>query len=136
MKLFWRVAGGLAALAVAAWLTIGLYDAVLAKRGTERLEQALATQQLGGPVARSAERDLDRATLLNPDRRTQSYRAQVLAALGRRQEARELALRVTREEPDNMEIWRTVQAIALTLEDRALVNESARRMRELNPRAR
>jgi hypothetical protein len=130
-----RILLAVGALLVAAWLVVGLRSAVLTKRGTERFERALAAQQLTGPDARQAERDFDRATLLNPDRLPQGYRAQVLAGLGRREEARELVLRVSRDEPDSFEVWNTVRAVAISLDDRALVAASDRRLRRLNPRA-
>ena len=62
------------------------------------------------------------------------YRAQILVILGQDDRARELAREVTREEPDNLEIWQTARGIGLALRDRELEAEARRRIRELNPR--
>lgn len=134
MKLLGRIAVALAALVVVGWLAIGLRSAVLTKRGTEQLEEGLAAQQKGRPALRRAESSLDRATFLNPDRLPESYRAQVLVALGEGRRGRGLSAEVAREEPDNREIWATASAIGLALQDRAYQAEALRQLRRLNPR--
>jgi len=134
VRLLGRIAVVLVALIVVAWLGLGLRAAVLTERGTEQLEQGLAAQQSGQPALRRAERSLHDATFLNPDRRPESYRAQVLVALGENARGRALSEQVTREEPDNREIWATASAIALALQDREYQAAAARQLRRLNPR--
>jgi hypothetical protein len=41
---------------------------------------------------------------------------------------------VSFDNPEDLEVWRTTEAIALALPDRALLAEARRRIRELNPR--
>ena len=124
------------ALVVAAWLALSLRSAVLTQRGEDRVLQAVSTPP---GAARTngfaqAERDLDRATSLNPDRIPRVLRAQALAGRGEKERARRLARQLIREEPDNMQLLATARAVALAIGDRRLQAEVARRVAEVNPR--
>jgi len=133
-----RALAAAAALLVAAWLAIGLRATVLEERGTEQFEEGLTlthpTPEQAHTLRRAAH-DLDRASWLNPDRVPRMHYAQTILILGEKRRAGEIAREVTRQEPDNLEVWRMALGIALALRDRGFQAEARRHIRELSPPA-
>jgi hypothetical protein len=152
-----RALTALAALLVAGWLAVGLRSAVLEERGKDRVIAAVqftepkqGEARPEGPLIgqlllkdptpvqarrlRRAARDLDRATWLNPDGALRIHHAQALVLLGEKARARRIAHTVTVDHREDIDVWRTAEAIALGLPDRALLADARRHIRELNPR--
>ena len=122
-----RVGLGLVAAVVLAWLVIMLRDARLAADGQE----AFVHVRHPGAVARG-ERDYRRAQFLNPDTDPTLFRAFFAEGRGDWRRSLALALRVTREEPDNLRAWGGVLSAAQGRDPRR-VAEARAAARRLNP---
>jgi hypothetical protein len=117
------------AVLVGAWLALGLRAVELEEDGNATLERARA-----GPVpieeVRRARRDLQRARRFSSDLAPLVDEGNLLAAVGRAEEAARIAARATTEEPENLEGWLLAYRVA---PDRARAQAALRRIGGLNP---
>lgn len=97
-----RIALAAAALLVAAWFALGVYE-------SRAISQATSVAAGRGPVtaaeARRADRLLHDAATLNPDRAVDVLRAQVAIARGDTAHARQILNGVVRREPQDLDAW-------------------------------
>jgi predicted Zn-dependent protease len=128
-----RVAVGLAALVVVAWLGAMERDARLQARGVAAAE----SPHVEGNLARAAD-DLRAARFLNPDTAPDVGRAAVYNAGGRWREAIALLADVLRREPDNIEAWGVLFLVARDRDPAAAARavSARRRLDPLRARAR
>jgi hypothetical protein len=122
-----RVAVGLVALAALAWLVVMERDQRLLTSGT-----ALTAKAKTPGAAAQAESDLEAARLLNPDPRPDQIRALLLTAQNRPKQSVALALRVARDEPDNLQAWNQVLQVSKG-NDPAVAREAFRQLVRLDP---
>jgi predicted Zn-dependent protease len=91
------------ALVATAWFALSVHQAVDTDRAT-----ALITSHASAAELRRAERLLDAAGTLNPDRSVDILRAQLDTDRGDLRGARRIIKRVVASEPDNLEAWLTL----------------------------
>jgi hypothetical protein len=118
------------ALVVGAWLALGVRALALESGAEDVLDRAR-----GGPVPQAevtaAIDDLAKAGRLSPDQAPVIRQGELLAAVGRDDEARALAKRVTDAEPDNLQAWFLAWVVADP--DKPAKAHAKRRVLELNP---
>lgn len=126
--------GLLAAVAVACLAVLGwwAYASLLEKRA-QRISDA-PFRVTDPRQAADAERKLERASKLNPDRRPDLARGQLLYRAGRLREAVRVLGRLTRDEPESVEAWGLL-ALAAREVDPARARAARARVLELNPLA-
>jgi tetratricopeptide (TPR) repeat protein len=92
------------ALLVGAWLALGVRADAL-----ENSSQAVINRARSGPIppaqAKQALDDLARAGRLSPDQTPVIHQGELLAAIGRTDEANAVAKRATDAEPENLQAW-------------------------------
>jgi predicted Zn-dependent protease len=115
-----RVVLAAVAILVLAWLGILERDHRLFLRGA------------GASTLARADSDLRAASLLNPDSKSDLYRALRMKAAGRWHEAVTTVERVLRREPDNLFAWTTLASIAQG-RDPAAVRRARAAARRLDP---
>jgi hypothetical protein len=93
-------------LLVCAWFALGIRQST----DQSRAEAIIAAGPPSPAQARRAERLLNSAGTLNPDRQIDLDRSSLLNQLGRRLAARRIALSVARAEPQNLTAWLAVGA--------------------------
>jgi hypothetical protein len=118
------------ALLVGAWLALGVRAVAL-----EDDAQTVITRARAGPIsdaeANKALDDLAKAARLSPDQTPLIHQGELMAAVGRKVPARVVAQHATVVEPDNLQAWFLVWALA---DDNSLTQAQARaRLLELNP---
>ena len=118
------------ALVAGAWLAVGVRATGLESDAGGVIDRARA-----GPVPRAevdaALDDLAEAGRLSPDQAPVIRQAELLAAAGRRDEARVVAGRVTAAEPDNLQGWFLTWVVADP--DKRVKAQAKRHLLELNP---
>jgi predicted Zn-dependent protease len=125
-----RVALVTAAIGVAAWLGVGVYE----WRNQDRAEELIRPAARATPAqADRADRLLRRAQRLNPDQGLEINRGIAALEAGRAAKARRILLGVTRAEPQNIEAWAWLRNAADAAGDRALFGLATRRIAELRP---
>jgi hypothetical protein len=123
-----RLALAALALVALAYLSVGLRNVVLADRG----ERLAALPDPTPAEVDEAERQLERARLLDPDTRPLLVEGALVAANGRPREGRELVERAVRREPDNVLAWSVLASVTReTAPARSRAAEARRR--ELSP---
>jgi predicted Zn-dependent protease len=125
-----RIAGAVAALAVAAWFGLGVYQAHNADAARE------AIGRLPDPTAAQTERiraELDRAATLNPDRGITLLRARAAFQQPDLPRAYRLIQQVTRAEPDNIEAWALLAFATVNHHADALNRAAEAQVRRLGP---
>ena len=122
-----RVALGLVAAFVLAWLAVMERDARLQARGIAAAERIA----VAGNVER-AEDDLRAASFLNPDTAPDVGRAAVYNAAGRWRESIALLDDVLRREPDNIAAWGVLYLVARD-RDPAAAERAINARRRLDP---
>jgi predicted Zn-dependent protease len=96
-----RIGLGAIAVLATAWFALGIHQ-------TDDLSAATAIASSAHPSAAAAaraDRLLDSAATLNPDRTVQITRAQLALARGRARRARAILGGVVRDEPQNLDAW-------------------------------
>jgi hypothetical protein len=118
------------ALLAGAWLALGVRAVALEDDG-----QAVIKRARAGPVpaaqVNSALVDLAKAGRLSPDQAPLIHQGELLAAVGRDDEARAVAKRATDEEPDNLQAW--FLEWSLSGSDTQAKARAKARLLELNP---
>jgi tetratricopeptide (TPR) repeat protein len=123
-----RVAAVLLALAVMAWLAVGIHN-------TRSQLDGLKTTFRPPPGIQRADYEradsyFEEATLLNPDQRPTYYRGALRALVNRDAEAAIYIERVIAREPGNVEAWNLLRAIA---PDPGRAAEARAKLKELQP---
>jgi hypothetical protein len=117
------------ALAVMAWLALGLRATLLEAEGREALERGgQGAGQLDG-----VRDDLRAARSWNSGSAPRLIEARLLAAGGRPAQAVALAQQVARDEPENLEAWAVLYVGALAIDRKPLARRSLRTIGELDP---
>jgi predicted Zn-dependent protease len=125
-----RVALAAAALAVVAWLAVGLRAARLASDGAD-VARGAAQVSPGRRTSQALHRLRDAASR-TPDKDPDDDRAWLLHRLGRDAAAIEVLVRLTRAQPDNAEYWADLARVSART--RPAVARAARaRLRTLVP---
>jgi predicted Zn-dependent protease len=118
------------ALVAGAWLALGVRALALESDAGQVLDRARQ-----GPVetaeVNAALDDLAQAGRLSPDQAPVIRQGELLAAAGRDEEARAVARRVTRAEPDNLQAWFLAWVVADP--DKRAKEHAKRHLLELNP---
>jgi tetratricopeptide (TPR) repeat protein len=118
------------ALLVGAWLALGVRAVALENDSESVLNRARA-----GPIpaaeANKALDDLAKAGRLSPDQGPLINQGELLAAVGRDDEARAVAKRATDAEPDNLQAWFLAWVVADP--DPVAKAHAKARLLELNP---
>ncbi len=122
-----RVAVGLVALLAVGWLVVMERDQRLLTSGTK----LTATGKTAGDAAQ-AKSDLEDARLLNPDPEPDQIRALLLYARGHFTQSTALALRVARDEPDNIQAWNQVLQVSRA-HDKPVATLALRELARLDP---
>jgi hypothetical protein len=120
---------GLAVVAVLvlAWLAVMERDLRLRESGVDALRPGASAAQLA-----AAERDLERARLLNPDSAPDVSLALLQRARGEPEHALRAIEAVVRREPDNLRAWATLELLARG-RDAAAVERAVAARRRLDP---
>jgi hypothetical protein len=120
---------GLAVVAVLvlAWLAVMERDLRLRESGVDALRPGASAAQLA-----AAERDLERARLLNPDSAPDVSLALLQRARGEPERALRAIEAVVRREPDNLRAWATLELLARG-RDAAAVERAVAARRRLDP---
>jgi predicted Zn-dependent protease len=118
-------------LLIAVALTAGAWLAVQerAARADDALTRLIFENKARSP---EAERLLDRARTLNPDRRPDLLEAVMRGRRGDLRGAVAILERVTRAEPENVEAWASLASAAARV-DPALARRARARVRALSP---
>jgi hypothetical protein len=118
------------ALLVAAWLALGVRAVAL-----ENDAQLVINRARAGPIpaaeTNKALDDLAKAGRLSPDQAPLIHQGELLAAVGRDDEARAVARRATDAEPDNLQAWFLAWVVADP--DPVAKAHAKARVLELNP---
>ena len=125
-----RAAVVLLAVAVAAWLALGLRNARLEQRGLELSQSGAAARTPA--LAREADRLLRDSETLNPDPTPTLYRGGLALRLGRPEQAVTLLRDVVSEEPENLDAWSLLATAATLARDQPLAREALLRTRLLS----
>jgi predicted Zn-dependent protease len=120
----------LLSLAVCAWFVVGVIQARDLNHATNIVQSSRSLTSAQVEQARSL---LDTAATLDPNRNVGLLRAQLAVASGERRQAIQLALRVTAQEPRNLNAWLLVAQLALPV-DRPLTARAVGRLHQLDPR--
>ena len=121
-----RVAVGVVAVLVIAWLAVLVRDVRLQERAVEDSRPGATRAELDAAAA-----DLRRARYLNPDREPDIALAVVENARGRQAQAIALIEDVVRAEPDNLLAWELLAVYARG--DRAAVGRALAARSRLDP---
>jgi Flp pilus assembly protein TadD len=124
-----RIALGLVALLLAAWLAV---EAIGADAETEVRSIAFAGTAPSAAARARADTLLTRVERLNPDQRPELYRAVLQAREGDRRGALRTLQAATRAEPQNLEAWALLASAARGY-DAPLAARATARARELAP---
>lgn len=119
-----------AAIAIA-WLILGLRAVHLERAG---VAEGLASHGRDAAALSRARGLLHEAERLTPDRQPQLLELQLLIFADRPREALVVAQRVTRAEPDNLEVWSLVLGLARRLHQPGLGDVARNHVRTLSPR--
>jgi hypothetical protein len=122
-----RAVVGVVAVLAIAWLVVMERDDRKLTSGT-----ALTAKAETPGNATRAESDLKAARLLNPDPRPDQIRALLLYARGLSAQSTALALRVARDEPDNIQAWNQVLQVSRA-HDKAAATLALRELARLDP---
>jgi predicted Zn-dependent protease len=117
------------ALAICAWLSLGLVQASAVDDARKRI---LSPDALTRSEAGEVGSQLDRASLLNPDQTVNILRAGLALRQGRVEQARQTMLEVVRDEPENLEAWGAI-AVAFEQTDPSLASRARAAIRRLAP---
>jgi hypothetical protein len=114
---------------VLAWLAVGLRAVVLEDRADAVLERT-AARTASPEEVHHAERWLDQAAKLNPDRGPDLKKVRLLHEVGRDRDTLGITTQVVADEPENLDAWYLIYA---TDHDPARRSAALARMRGLNP---
>ena len=117
------------ALLAGAWLAVGLRVVALEEEGNAAFEQARQGSLSGAELARAREA-LESADSLTVDPTHRLIEGRLLAAVGERDQAANLALLVLADEPENVDACYLAHVSASNDQVRALTR---RRVQQLNP---
>ena len=117
------------ALLAGGWLAVGLRVVALEEEGNAAFERARQGSLSAADVTR-ARNALESADSLTVDPTHQLIEGRLLAAVGERDQAANLALPVLAEEPENVDAWYLAYVSATNPQGRALTR---RRVEQLNP---
>ncbi|HLH67263.1 MAG TPA: hypothetical protein VKV27_16355 [Solirubrobacteraceae bacterium] len=127
-----RIAGAVAALAVAAWFALGVRQSQALDAATALI--ASGHGRLAPAVARRARHLLDVAAALDPDRAVDLERSALALRQGQPARARAIALSVARAEPQNLQAW--IAYGTASADDPAAFRLALRRLEQLAPTVR
>ena len=117
------------ALLAGAWLAVGLRVVSLEEEGNAAFERARQGSLSGAEVAQARDA-LESADALTADPTHRLIEGRLLAAVGQRDQAVNLALLVLAKEPENVDAWYLAHVSTDNPQGRALTR---RRVQELNP---
>jgi hypothetical protein len=127
-----RIALGLVAVVILAWLGLMERDAHLQERGVDAASQMIVSGTPTPEGFRSAESDLRASRLLRPDTTPDLHRAVLYRVHGHERQSQELLEDIVEREPDNVIAWNVL--LSLTRErDPAVARRAAAAQRRLNP---
>lgn len=117
------------ALAICGWLGLSLIQTWAIDDARTRI---FSREPLTPSDAADVEAQLDRASLLDPDKTVDILRAGLALREGRVEAARRTMLEVVRDEPENLGAWAAI-AIGFDRTDPALADRARAAIRRLSP---